>query len=174
MESRKGFTLLEVLIVVALFVVLFAAIEFMFTGTLFSALEISGKVDKETSALSLYSQMNRQLFSRFNPKKENFLLTENRLSFYTLSPVFFEGGVRAEYLFNGTERGVRVIYEEFPCPDGRLGTKGKKKMDFGVFDNVSFSVFQNGEWKREFGEDFPGIGNLTVDGRSFIVVGSGK
>ncbi|SNR80484.1 prepilin-type N-terminal cleavage/methylation domain-containing protein [Desulfurobacterium atlanticum] len=174
MKSRKGVTLLELLIVVTLFAVIFSAVEFLFSGTIFSSASLSSRVNKDTEAISFYSQLSAQLFSSFNPRRENFLLDSDTLSFYTLSPLFYPCGVRAEYRFKKDNGTVEVVYEEFPYPDGRLGEEGKRKVVIGRFSDVKFYVYVNGEWKDAYRGSFQGIGKVEIDGREYIITGKVK
>ena len=144
-KSERAFTLLEILVVVALVAVLFSAVEFFYSGTMFSSGDLERRAVRLEDAVSLYSQLSRQLFSSFNPEQENFLLTGDRLSFYTLYPVFYSGGVRAVYLFKKTESGdTEVIYQEFPYPDGKLEANGTMRFVVGRFSGFSFSVLSGG------------------------------
>ncbi|OMH40861.1 type II secretion system protein [Desulfurobacterium indicum] len=171
-KSKSAFTLLEILIVVSLMAVLLAAVEFFYSGTVFSSGDIEQKAVYVENDLNLYSQLSRQLFSFFKPRNENFLLTKDRLAFYTLYPVFYSGGVKAVYIFRREGNGkTEVIYQEFPYPDGKLDSNGTKKIVIGDFSNFEFQVLNGGNWTENFEGNFTGIARLFVDGKKFLITG---
>ncbi|WP_457570146.1 type II secretion system protein [Desulfurobacterium sp.] len=171
-KSKSAFTLLEILIVVSLMAVLFAAVEFFYSGTVFSSGDVEKKAVCMENDLNLYSQLSRQLFSFFKPESENFLLTKNRLAFYTLYPVFYSGGVRAVYIFKKKDNGkTEVIYQEFPYPDGKLDSNGTKEIVLGDFSSFGFQVLNGGNWTESFEGNFTGIARLFVDGEKFLITG---
>ncbi|WP_456426027.1 type II secretion system protein [Desulfurobacterium sp.] len=171
-NGKSAFTLLEILIVVSLMAVLFAAVEFFYSGIVFSSGNIERRAVQLEDTLSLYSQFSKQLFSFFKPENENFLLTQDRLSFYTLYPVFYTGGVRAVYLFEKADDGrVKVIYQEFPYPDGKLESNGTKEIVLGEFSGFDFKVLDGNHWTENFKGNFTGVAKLSVDGREFLITG---
>jgi len=169
-STNKGFTLLEVLLVVSLLLVVFGLFGFSFINTVKGNLSLKEKLYKNISHLSVYNQLTKQLFSVYTEKEPSIYLEQDRLSFYTLYPVFFEGGVRAEYYTQQNGDKTLLLYEEFPYIDGRLGYKGTKKMVLGSFKTVKFEAVEGGRvYKSYKGEKPPEGIVITLDNHSYII-----
>ncbi|WP_457639344.1 hypothetical protein [Persephonella sp.] len=150
MREIKGFTLLELLLVVSLTLIVFGVVGFSFVNFFRGNVELSAQINKTVSHLSVYNQLSRQLFSIYTGKAENIKIDGNRISFYTYYPVFFEGAVRAEYYIK-EEKGKKLLYyEEYPYVDGKLGHPGLKKAVLGVFQFLEFEPYYGGSFKDRY------------------------
>lgn len=167
--KSKGFTLLELLLVLSLLLIVFGVIGFSFSSNIKQNLELSERINKTIESLSIYNQLSKQLFSGYQKNKENFRLDRNRISFYTLYPVFFSGAARAEYYVEEKEGKNYLMYEEFPFIDGKLGYPGLKKQVLGIYKQINFEVLNNNKYYETFsGKDFPQAVKIVLDGQEYI------
>ena len=171
MKDKKGFTLLELLLVFTLLLVVFGVIGLSFTGNIKGNIELSAKVNKTVEGLSIYNQIAKQFFSGYTERRINIKLDGDRLSFYTRYPLFFPGVVRAEYYIEKDEDGKeKLIYEEFPYVDGKLGYPGLKKQVLGTFKDVKFEAYKGSRFYNSFsGKKFPSVIKIYLDGHEFYV-----
>ncbi|HHG73574.1 MAG TPA: prepilin-type N-terminal cleavage/methylation domain-containing protein [Persephonella sp.] len=168
---NKGFTLLELLLVVTLLLLVFSVIGSVFISELKGNILLKGKINRYIEYLSVKNQLTKQFFSKIEKRKTNFKLGSDGLSFYTLYPIFFPGAVRAEYKIEKTENNrYRLIYQEFPFIDENLGEEGLKKMTMGTFDKITFTVINNGkEFENYSDQKFPQIIKINMDDEYFYV-----
>jgi len=167
--KNKGFTLLELLLVLSLILIVFGIVGFSFTSNIKQNLNLSLEINKTIQSLSIYNQLSKQLFSKYEKTNINFKLDEDRISFYTLYPVFFEGAVRAEYYVENKNKKIFLFYEEFPYVDGKLGNTGLKKQLLGIFEDVKFEAVKGDRYYESIsGRNFPQAVKISLDGRSFI------
>ena len=172
-KISKGFTLLELIVVITLLSIIFALIGFTFIKNIEGSLEISEKINETVSALSVYNQLERQIFARYTPdnKKNVIKLTEESLSFYTGYPIFYEGFVRVEYKIEETEDNEKLlIYEEFPYIDGKLGGDGLKKTVLGKFKDIRIEFIKDLKvYKSYEGKVYPQIIKLYINDEEFFI-----
>ncbi|WP_457625168.1 prepilin-type N-terminal cleavage/methylation domain-containing protein [Persephonella sp.] len=168
--KSKGFTLLELLLVVSLFLLIFGVAGYTFISNIRGSLELSYLTNRYVSYLSVNEQLTRQIFSKIEKKKENFVLGSDGISFYTVYPVFFEGAVRAEYRIKKEHKKIKLFYMEYPYIDGRLGSEGVKKVLLGVFDDVKFEAYYRGRFTDRYrGKIFPYMLRIKLDDSYFYI-----
>ncbi|WP_457643798.1 prepilin-type N-terminal cleavage/methylation domain-containing protein [Persephonella sp.] len=170
--KNRGFTLLELLLVITLVMLVFGIIGFSFVNFLTGNANLSARINKTVNDLSVYNQISKQMFSVYTGRKINIKIDANRISIYTLYPVFYEGAVRAEYYIKEENKKKILIYEEYPYVDGRLGHPGLKKMVLGEFQSVSFEVLKDGRFTDRYtGQKIPPALRITTDGGEYIITG---
>jgi prepilin-type N-terminal cleavage/methylation domain-containing protein len=171
MKDKKGFTLLEVLLVLSLILIVFSVLGFSYISNIKHSIELSSRIGKFAQYLSVTDQLSKQFFARIEKKDQNFLLDRDRISFYTLYPLFYSGAVRAEYRVKRTKEGRYVLtYEEFPYIDGKLGWDGVKRITLGNFKNVSFYVIDRGKiYENYTDKKFPYILKIVIDDQTFYI-----
>ncbi|ACO03232.1 MAG TPA: prepilin-type N-terminal cleavage/methylation domain-containing protein [Persephonella sp.] len=171
MRDKRGFTLLEVLLVLTLILLVFGVVGFSYISNVRDSMDLTSRISKYTQYLSVTNQLSKQIFARFEKKEQNFLLDRDRISFYTLYPLFYSGAVRAEYRIKKTEEGRYIlVYEEFPYIDGKLGWDGIKKITIGNFKKISFFAVDKGKIYENFrGKSFPDIIKIIIDDQTFYI-----
>ncbi len=170
MKNKAGFTLLELLLVLVLILLVFGVIGFSFTTNIKGNVYLSQKINKTVEQLSIYNQISKQFFSGYTGKAVNIKLDKERLSFYTFYPVFYSGAVRAEYYIETSGNKKKLIYEEFPYVDGKLGFGGLKRIVLGTFDNISFEAFNRNRFYSSFtGKVFPRVLKVTLDRKDYYI-----
>ncbi len=177
MKQDKGFTLLELLIVITLIAIVFSIGGFVFINNIKSMFSFSSELNNSTVQLSFINQLTAQLFSKYEKRYENIKIDEDRISFYTGYPVFYEGFVRAEYILkkNKDTGYTTVYYEEFPYIDGNLGFDGLKKSYIGKFKNLKISVYDGGKWYINYrNKKFPAVIKVSIDGNDYYITVNGK
>jgi len=168
--KNKAFTLLEILLVITLTLLVFGVIGFSFFNFMVSNTKLSAQIDETVQHLSLYNQLSKQLFSIYTQQDTNIKIDQNRLSFYTYYPVFYQGAVRAEYYIKKEGDKKVLFYEEFPYVDGKLGYAGLKRVVLGVFKDFSFEVFKKGKYTDRFiGKYPPTVVRILSDKEEYII-----
>ncbi len=168
--KNDGFTLLELLLVLTLILLVFGVIGFSFTSNIKENIELSSRINRSIESLSIYNQLAKQFFSGYTQKNINIKLTHNRLSFYTYYPLFYPGAVRAEYYIEEENGLKKLIYEEFPYVDGKLGFGGLKKQVLGIFKKVSFEVYKGNRFLTSYsGKDFPQVLKIVLNDKEYLI-----
>ncbi|SNZ06478.1 prepilin-type N-terminal cleavage/methylation domain-containing protein [Persephonella hydrogeniphila] len=168
--KSKGFTLLELLLVVSLLLLVFGTVGYTFISNIRGSAELSYLTERYISYISVKNQLAKQMFSKVEKRKENFILGNGGISFYTVYPLFFTGAVRAEYRVEKEGQKSKLFYMEYPYMDGRLGSDGIKKVLLGVFDDIEFEAYYKGRFLQHYrGKNFPSIIRLKIDGKSFYI-----
>ncbi len=170
-KVNNGFSLLELILVITLLLLVFGIVGSIFVNNIKAVKELQTDIQIETRNLSFINQLSKQLFAKYEKKPENIIIQRDRVSFYTYYPVFFEGAVRAEYIFEKTDnQKIKVIYEEFPYVDNNLGLEGIKKQYIGTFNKVYIEILQRDTWLENYrGKRFPRIIKLTLDDSIFYI-----
>jgi len=168
--KSKGFTILELLLVLSLVLIFFGLVGMSFTNSVKDNMELSKDINRAVESLSVYNQLSKQLFSAFTGKSINIKLEKDRLSFCTFYPLFFSGCVRAEYYVEEKEGKKRLVYEEFPYCDGNLGLPGLKKEILAYFDNIRFEAYRRNRVYDTFsGKEFPDFIKLSIDNEDYFI-----
>jgi len=168
--KNKGFTILELLLVISLLLLIFGFLGYSFITNIKGFLHLSYLSKKLVTYLIINDQLTKQTYGKIIKLNENFILGKNGLSFYTVYPVFFTGAVRAEYRIVSQNGKKKLLYMEFPYIDGKLGDIGIKKMSLGIFDQVVFEVFSKGRFVENYrGENFPEIIKVKLDDYVFYI-----
>ncbi|NPA51913.1 MAG: type II secretion system protein [Aquificae bacterium] len=170
-ESKRGFSLLELIVVITLLSIVFGIIGTVFINSSKGITQVQINIQKEIKNLSFLNQLSKQLFAKYEKKPQNIVIQRDRISFYTYYSLFFEGAVRAEYIFEETENDlIKVTYEEAPYVDGKLGIQGLKRQYIGLYKKVTVDVLQGDSWFENYrGKLFPRIIKLTLDGEQFYI-----
>ncbi len=171
---NRGFTLLELLLVLVLVLLTFGIVGLSFTSNIKGNAELSAKINKEVEGLSIYNQIAKQFFSGYTKETVNIRLSRDRISFYTYYSLFFPGAVRAEYYVEEEKGLKRLVYEEYPYVDGKLGFEGLKKQVLGTFKKVSFEAYKGNRFYTSFSDKkFPQVLKIVLDDKEYLVF-SGK
>jgi len=167
----KGFTLLELLLVVTLLLIVFSVMGSVFVSEMKGSIYLTGKLNRYIEYLSIKNQITRQFFSKIENRKINFRLGSDGVSFYTLYPIFYLGAVRAEYRIEKIENNrYRLVYQEFPFIDDNLGNEGLKKITLGTFEEIRFSAINDGkEYENYSSHNFPEILKIQINKESFYI-----
>ncbi len=168
---NRGFTLLELLIVIVLVSIVFGIGGMVFINNIKSFFDFNIKLTEKSLEIGLVNQLSSQLFSKYEGKPINFVLTNSSLSFYTYYPVIFDGLVRAEYIFEKDDNGtITVKYEEFPYVDGKLGTSGLKKIFIGRYNDINIEILQNNIWEKIYKhKNFPQIIKMKINDSTYYI-----
>lgn len=170
MRNKNAFTLLELLVVITLLLLVFGIIGYSYVSNIKGLTDLSIKSQETVQELSFVNQLSKQIFSSIVKKNINFELEEDRISFYTLYPIFYEGAVRAEYRIEKVKDKYKVSYMEFPYIDGKLGNEGLKKTIVGYFTDLKVEVLQNGKfWKNYKSKDFPQFLVIFTKNRKYLI-----
>jgi hypothetical protein len=170
LQNKNAFTILELLLVITLLLLIFGIAGFSFINNLKGVQQIDTTINKEVNNLSLLNQLSKQLFAKYEKKPVNIVVERDRLSFYTLLPVFFEGAVRAEYIFEKKGDKIKITYQEYPYVDGNLGMEGIKRQVIGIYDSINIEVLQGDRWLENYkGAEFPYIFKITINGEEFYI-----
>jgi prepilin-type N-terminal cleavage/methylation domain-containing protein len=157
MKKKKGFTLLEVLIVFILVSLIFVVIYESFKITGEGGFLFSKKGDELSFKLELFYRLKHQLegvLKNFGMKKEN---STYILSFVTSQGEIYRGVVSANYFFKDN----KIFYCENPYYSGELFKCKKEKSFLGRVQNWDIKVLYNGRWfdiKEDVREERPFIG----------------
>ncbi len=174
LQNNKAFTILELLLVVTLLLLIFGIAGFSFINNLKGIQQIDSTINNEVNNLSLINQLSKQLFAKYEKKSINIIVERDRISFYTLLPVFFEGAVRAEYIFEKEGDKIKISYEEYPYVDGNLGLEGIKRQVVGLYDSIKVEVLQGDRWLENYkGAEFPTVFKVIVNGEEFYITNRG-
>ncbi len=174
LQDNKAFTILELLLVVTLLLLIFGIAGFTFINNLKGIQELDVTINKEVNNLSLLNQLSKQLFAKYEKKPVNIIVERDRISFYTLLPVFFEGAVRSEYIFEKEGEKIKITYEEYPYVDGNLGLEGIKRQVIGLFDSIKVEVLEGDRWLENYkGAKFPTIFKIIINGEEFYITTRG-
>ncbi len=169
--DNRGFSLLELIVVISLLSIFFGIIGITFINSTRGIRQVQTDIQKQIRDLSFLNQLSKQLFAKYENKPENIIVQRDRISFYTYYPLFFEGAVRAEYVFEKTENDrIKITYQESPYVDGKLGIEGVKKQFVGIFNSVSVEVLQGDVWLENYrGKIFPRIIRIKLDEDLFYI-----
>ncbi len=168
--KNKGFTLLELLLVVTLLLIIFGVVGLSFSSNIKQNLHLSYRINSQINGLSIYNQLAKQIFSGYTQRKINIKLEKDRLSFYTYYPLFFSGAVRAEYYIEEKDGKKLLVYEEFPYVDGKLGYGGLKRQVLGTFKNLSFEALKNNRFYTSYSDkDFPQVIKLVLNENQYLI-----
>jgi prepilin-type N-terminal cleavage/methylation domain-containing protein len=169
--KTKGFTLLELLLVITLLGIFFGLVSLIYISNIKAGLDLSLQANQQIQILSIYNQLRKQFVAKYPKGKIDIYITDDRISFYTLYPVFFFGAVRVEYYIKRVDDKYLLIYEEFPFVDGKLGNRGLKKMILGKFNNVKLEAYDNRNTKitNYKGNKFPKYIKLQIEGKELYI-----
>ncbi len=170
-KQNRAFSLLELIIVISLLGIVFGIIGTTFINSVKSVRNVEDEIQNQINNISLYNQLAKQLFAKYEKKKLNIIIQRDRISFYTYYPVFFEGAVRAEYVFEKLgEEKIKVVYQEAPYVDGKLGIEGVKKQTIGIYKNVSVDILQGNNWLENYkGKRFPKVLRLSLNDSIYYI-----
>ncbi len=140
--KRKGFTLLEVLVVFILVSLIFVVVYESFKVTGEGGVIFIRKGDRLSSRLELFYRLKHQLegvLKNFGVKKENSTWI---VSFVTTQGEFYRGVVLANYFFKNN----RIYYCEYPYYPGELFKCKKERGFIGKVKKFDMKVLYNGKW----------------------------
>ncbi len=170
LQNKKAFTILELLLVITLLLLIFGVAGFTFINNLKGIKDVDITINTEVNNLSLLNQLSKQLFAKYEKKPVNIIVERDRISFYTLLPIFFEGAVRSEYIFEKEGDKIKVVYEEYPFVDGNLGMEGIKRQVIGIFNDIKVEVLEGDRWLENYkGGEVPTIFKLIINGEEFYI-----
>jgi hypothetical protein len=173
MGSIKGFTILELLIVITMMVLLSTVTLYVYINTIDGAKRIEKSNEEILQTCAALVQMEKQLFSIYKAEGGYIQFKKGRLSFYTYYPVLYGGIVRAEYYVKQVDEKQLLVYEEYPYVDHKLGEDGLKKITLGSFDALKLQVVDAFKGATDNDIDNPtdlkGF-RLEIDNKEYYVV----
>lgn len=176
MKKNEGFSLLELLVVIILISLVFSIGGTVFINNIKSMGDFENSINNNINEIAFINQLTAGLYSKYEKRDENIKIEEDRISFYTGYPVFYEGFVRAEYILKKSDEDYTdIYYEEFPYVDGNLGFDGIKKSYIGKFKNLKIYIYDGQNWLVNYkGKNFPQIIKISIDGFDYYITTNAK
>ena len=157
---RKGFTLLEVLLVIALMGVFFGVLSYSFYSSARNSYLLleSAELTKE-EALFFWS-LQRKLTGA-----KDLYLKKDALFMTTSAGDYYQGIVKCAYIY----KDGWLYYYEFPYPYGDIAFYEEDKLvKIGRFGETTFRAFFSGQFFEEF-RGLPQWLEVRVGGRLFTI-----
>ncbi len=139
---RRGFTLLEVLLVIALMGVFFGVLSYSFYSSARNSYLLVESAELTKEEAFLFWNLQRKISSA-----TDLFLKKDSLFMITSSGDYYQGVVKCAYLY----RDGLIYYYEFPYPYGDISFYEEDKLvRLGRFGEVSFRAYANGQFFEEF------------------------
>lgn len=139
---KRGFTLLEVLLVITLMGVFFGLLSYSFYSSARNSYLLleSAELTKEENLL--FWNLQRKITGAVD-----LYLRKDALFVITSSGDYYQGMVKCAYLY----KDGWLYYYEFPYPYGEITFYEEDKViKLGRFDEFSFRAYVNGQYLEEF------------------------
>lgn len=160
LKNKRGFTLIEVLIVVILIGLIFSLLSMIFYSNINNSLHLILESEKLQREASLFWNIQRKIASA-----KEIQLDKGNLHMLTTAGDYYEGVVKSTYIF----RDGNLFYYEFPYPFGDLRFYEEDKLyNLGKFKNFNIWAFKNEKRYDEF-TGFPDYFLVECEGRTIIV-----
>ena len=160
-KGNKAFTLIEILVVVAILGLIFSTIAIIFKNLYEGSLQLSSSSQELSKKIQTFWTLTRALYS----SKKVVLKNGTQLYLITAGGQFYGGVVKAVYLFkNGT-----LFYYEYPYPYGSLYDYDKKKLiELAKFKNFKIYAIIEGIPKKTFYKKAK-LYQLLIDNETFYI-----
>lgn len=159
-KNKKGFTLIEVLIVILLIGFIYSLLSMIFYSNIGNSLNIISDSEKLKREAIFFWNIQRKVASA-----KEIYLNKGNLYMLTTAGDFYEGLVKSAYIF----REGNLYYYEFPYPYGDLRFYEEDKLtNLGKFENFRILAHKNKNQYEEF-NGFPDYFSVEFNGRKIIV-----
>lgn len=139
---KRGFTLLEVLLVLVLMGVFFGVLSFSFYSSVRNSYALSESAQLAREEALLFWSLQRKLTGA-----TDLYLKRDALFMITSAGDYYQGVVKGAYIY----RDGWLYYYEFPYPYGDITFYEEDKLlRVGRFGEVSFRAFVEGQYLEEF------------------------
>lgn len=155
---KRGFTLLEVLLVLVLMGVFFGVLSYSFYSSARSSYLLleSAEITKEEALL--FWNIQRKLSGAVD-----LYLKKDALFMITSAGDYYQGVVKCAYLY----KDGWLYYYEFPYPYGDITFYEEDRLiRLGRYDEISFRAYANGQYLEEF-KGLPQWVELKLDSKIF-------
>jgi|GEM_PF-719466 prepilin-type N-terminal cleavage/methylation domain-containing protein len=149
LKGRKGFTLLEVLLVLTLVSLLFGVLSYSFYSFLTNSTKLLADSEKLKEEASLLLDIQRKVLSA-----QTLYMEKDKLFMITSAGSYYEGVVKCAYIY----KDRTLYYYEFPYPYGDIRFYEEDKLiKLGRFNAFSIRAYEKGH----FSDIFQGIPEIV-------------
>ena len=158
---NKAFTLIEILVVIAILSLLFSTITVIFKSLYEGSLKLSSSSQELSKKIQIFWTLTRALYG----SKKVILKNGTQLYLITTGGQFYGGVVKAVYIFkNGS-----LYYYEYPYPYGSLYDYNNKKLiQLAKFKNFKIYALVNKQLKETFYRKAK-LYQLHIDNETFYI-----
>ncbi len=157
---KRGFTLLEVLLVVALMGVFFGVLSYGFYSSVRNSYLLMESAEATREEVMLFWNLQRKLTGA-----QDLYLKRDALFMTTTAGDYYQGVVKCAYLY----KDGWLYYYEFPYPYGDITFYEEDKLiRLGRFKELSFRAFAGGQFLEEF-RGKPNWVEIKGEGRVLMV-----
>ncbi|MEJ5339282.1 MAG: type II secretion system protein [Aquificaceae bacterium] len=154
---KRGFTLLEVLLVITLIGVFFGVLSYSFYSSVRNSYLLLESAELTKEEALLFWNLQKKLVGAVD-----LYMRKDALFVITSSGDYYEGVVKCAYLY----KDGWLYYYEFPYPYGEITFYEEDRLiKLGRFDEFSFRVYANGQYLEEF-RGIPQWVEVRLGGRS--------
>lgn len=160
--NQKGFTLIEVLLVLTLIGFIFLILSTVFYSNIHNSLNLITNSEKLKNEADLFWNIQRKVFSA-----QEIYLERGNLYMITSAGDFYQGVVKSAYIYKYKEQ--KLYYYEFPYPYGDLKFYEEDKLLLvGEFRDFKILAYK-GEKSYEDFNGKPDYFNFHLDKWKFII-----
>jgi len=160
--KQKGFTLIEVLLVLTLIGFIFLILSTVFYSNIHNSLNLITNSEKLKNEADLFWNIQRKVFSA-----QEIYLERGNLYMITSAGDFYQGVVKSAYIYKYKEQ--KLYYYEFPYPYGDLKFYEEDKLLLvGEFRDFKILAYK-GEKSYEDFNGKPDYFNFHLDKWKFII-----
>lgn len=160
LKSKKGFTLLEVLLVLVLISLLFGTLSYTYYSALNSSLDLARDSQKLRQEAYLLWNLKRKVVSA-----KILHMEKDKLFMITSAGDYYDGMVKCAYIY---KEGV-LYYYEFPYPYGDIKFYEEDKLiKLGKFNAFSFRAYAGGNFYDTF-DGIPELLYVKLDTRQLVI-----
>lgn len=142
-KDKRGYTLIEVLIVITIIGIIFSVLSIIFFSSITNSLDLIENSEKLKRQAILFWDFQRKIGSA-----KEILLEKGELFMITTAGDYYEGVVKCAYI----SKGDSLFYYEFPYPYGNLKFYEENKLInlgkiknfkiLAVKDNINYEIFK--------------------------------
>lgn len=159
-KNKKGFTLIEVLIVIVLIGLIYSLLSMIFYSNIGNSLNIISDSEKLKREANFFWNIQRKVASA-----KEIYLNKGNIYMLTTAGDYYEGLVKSAYIF----REGNLYYYEFPYPYGDLRFYEEDKLNnLGKIDKFQILAYKNENKYDEF-TGFPDYFLVDYNERKIIV-----
>ncbi|SNZ16356.1 pilus assembly FimT family protein [Hydrogenobacter hydrogenophilus] len=142
LKDKKGFTLLEVLIVLMLVGILFGVLSYSFYSFLTNSTNLLADSEKLKQEANLLLDIQRKVLSA-----KTLYMEKDKLFMITSVGDYYEGVVKCAYIY----KDKTLYYYEFPYPYGDIRFYEEDKLiKLGRFDTFYVKAYDKGQFIDSF------------------------